>query len=83
MIESVEYLNKMAKALIEKHFPEVITMDSHLHSDSVYVSLCNKCRKTAGQGLGILKSANYFPCCFFPLSQRSRPKQLAMQGCGI
>ncbi len=51
MIQSVEELNKMAKALIAEHFPEVTTWNSHLHSDALGVSLCNKCGEIGNQGL--------------------------------
>ena len=68
MIQSVEELNKMAKALIAEHFPEVTTWNSHLHSDALGVSLCNKCREIGNQGLDqkciILNSVCNYGCTY-------------------
>ena len=44
IMKSIKHLNEMAKTLIAKNFPEVMIWNSHLYSDRVGVSLCNKCR---------------------------------------
>ncbi len=67
MIKSVEDLNEMATTQIAKHFPEVIIWNSHLHSDSVGVSLCNKCGRIRNQGFSVFsnfKSATHFSLFF-------------------
>ncbi len=76
IMKSIKHLNEMAKTLIAKNFPEVMIWNSHLYSDRVGVSLCNKCKTIGNQRLGHLKTVpvfSLFSC--FSLSLRNLYQQ--------